>query len=194
MDVVVAVDIGGLRIPDAGPLFFAALGVHVVAGATCGAAGLLAATARKKPGRHPRAGTVYLYGIGAVFATATVMATLRWREDWRLFIIAALAFGLALVGWWTRRRRPRRWMVWHGSAMAASYVALFTGFYVDNGPQLPLWDRLPHLTYWLLPAAVGAPLTWWALRRNGALAGEGRPRPDSTPARDQAGRLTGSQR
>ena len=27
--------------------------------------------------------------------------------------------------------------------MAASYVALLTGFYVDNGPQLPLWDRLP---------------------------------------------------
>jgi hypothetical protein len=51
-------------------------------------------------------------------------------------------------------------MAWHGCAMAGSYVALFTGFYVDNGPQLPVWDRLPHLLYWLLPAAVGAPLTW----------------------------------
>lgn len=174
MDSVLAVDIGGLQIPDAGPVFFAALGLHVVAGATSVVAGLLATTARKRPGRHPQAGTVYLYGIGVVFATATVMAALRWREDWRLFIIATVAFGLALVGWWVRRHRPQRWMVWHGSAMAGSYVALFTGFYVDNGPQLPLWDRLPHLTYWLLPAVIGAPLTWWALRRNGALdhAGE----------------------
>lgn len=40
-----------------------------------------------------------------------------------------------------------------------------TGFYVDNGPQLPIWNRLPHLTYWLLPAAVGAPLIWLALHR-----------------------------
>ena len=50
-----------------------------------------------------------------------------------------------------------------------SYIALLTGFYVDNGSQLPLWDRLPHLLYWLLPAAVGTPLTWWALRRNHAI-------------------------
>ena len=47
-----------------------------------------------------------------------------------------------------------------------SYVALFTGFYVDNGAQLPLWDRLPPLAYWLLPAVVGAPITWRALVRN----------------------------
>jgi hypothetical protein len=53
--------------------------------------------------------------------------------------------------------------------MAGSYITLLTGFYVDNGPQLPLWDRLPHLTYWLLPTALGAPLTWRALARNHAL-------------------------
>ena len=37
-------------------------------------------------------------------------------------------------------------------AAAGSYAPLLTGFYVDNGPHLPLWDRLPHLSYWLLPA------------------------------------------
>jgi hypothetical protein len=35
----------------------------------------------------------------------------------------------------------------------------------------PVWDRLPHFAYWLLPAAVGVPLTRWALVRNGALSG-----------------------
>jgi hypothetical protein len=53
--------------------------------------------------------------------------------------------------------------------MAGSYVALLTGFYVDNGSRLPLWDRLPPPAYWLIPVTVGVPLTWWALRRNGAL-------------------------
>jgi hypothetical protein len=169
-------DIGRIHVPDAGPLFVVALGLHVAAGATAVLAGALAATARKRTGRHPRAGTVYLYAIGLVFATATVMAVLRWRHDWHLFLIATVAFTLAGLGWSVRRRRPRRWMVWHGSAMAGSYVALITGFYVDNGPQLPLWRDLPHLLYWLLPAAVAAPLTWWALVRNGASAGVGNPR------------------
>jgi hypothetical protein len=164
-----AANIGGLQVPDAGPVFFAALVVHVAAATMCVVSGALAATARKRPGRHPRAGTVYLYGIAVVFVSATVMAVIRWRHDAYLFAIAVVAFTLAVLGWQARRRRPRRWMALHGTMMAGSYIALLTGFYVDNGAQLPLWDRLPHLAYWLLPAAFGAPLTWWALARNGAL-------------------------
>jgi hypothetical protein len=161
-----SMDIGGLQVPDAGPVFFTALAAHVAAGGTAVIAGLLAATARKRPGRHPVAGRIYLWAISTVFVTATVMAGLRWHQDWHLFLIAAAAAGPAWAGWQVRQRRPRRWMAWHASAMAVSYSALFTGFYVDNGPQLPLWDRLPHLVYWLLPTVVAAPLTWWALVRN----------------------------
>lgn len=175
-----ALDVAGLHIPDAGAVFFIALGLHVVAGMTAVVAGVLATTARKRPGRHPRAGQVYLYAIGGVFVTATVMAAVRWHQDWYLLVIATIAAGLAAAGWWARRRRPRRWMAWHGSAMAGSYVALFTGFYVDNGPQLPLWDRLPHLAYWFVPAAVGIPLTWRALVRNKAF-GARLPRHDLGP-------------
>src|SRR5690349_13866435 len=133
------------------PVFFSALALHVVSAATAIVAGIAATTARKRPGRHPRAGTGYLYGITGVFGTATVLAALRWRYDWYLFLIAAVAFALAMVGWQVRRRRPPRWMVWHGTAMAGSFAALFTGFYVDNGPRLPLWKLLPHLSYWLIP-------------------------------------------
>jgi hypothetical protein len=172
MNEVLALDVAGLHVPDAGPVFYSALAVHVAAGATAVVAGLLATTARKRPGRHPRAGIVYLYAITVVFVSATAMAVLRWRHDWHLFLIATVASGLAALGWWARRRRPRRWMLWHGAGMAGSYTALLTGFYVDNGPQLPLWDHLPHLTYWLLPAAFGIPLTWRALIRNGAIGGD----------------------
>jgi hypothetical protein len=42
--------------------------------------------------------------------------------------------------------------------MGIGYAAMLTAFYVDNGPHLPLWDRLPILSFWLLPAAVAAPL------------------------------------
>lgn len=155
----------GLEIPNAGPVFFAVLAVHVLAALVTVGAAALAATARKRPGRHPRAGHVYLWGIGAVFATATIMAVIRWREDWHLFAIAAVAFGLAMVGWQARRRRRPGWPRWHGAGMGGSFVALLTGFYVDNGPQLPLWSRLPHWTFWFIPAAIGVPLILWALRR-----------------------------
>jgi hypothetical protein len=162
---MMAVTVLGLPIPDAGPLFATALAAHVVAGMTSVIAGALAATARKRPGRHPRAGRVYLCGLGVVFVTASVMALIRWREDARLFAIAVIAFGLSMVGLRARRSRRPGWVGLHAWAMGGSYIALLTGFYVDNGPNLPVWDRLPHWTYWVLPAAVGGPLIRWALSR-----------------------------
>ena len=45
---------------------------------------------------------------------------------------------------------------------------MLTAFYVDNGPHLPLWDRLPTLAFWLLPSAIGAPIIGRAVIRAGA--------------------------
>jgi hypothetical protein len=42
---------------------------------------------------------------------------------------------------------------------------MLTAFYVDNGPHLPLWDRLPTLAFWILPAAIAAPLITRAIIR-----------------------------
>jgi hypothetical protein len=158
-------EILGLPIPDAGPVFTAALAVHVLCGLVAVVAGALAATARKRPGRHPRAGRVYLGALGGIVVTATVMAAIRWREDAHLFAIAVGAFGLGLAGYRARRRCRPGWVTRHAVGVGGSYIALLTGFYVDNGPFLPLWNRLPHLAYWILPGLVGVPLIWLALRR-----------------------------
>jgi hypothetical protein len=166
---MLAIRIFGVEVPDSRPVFLVFVGIHVLAGLTSVVSGALAATARKRPGRHPTAGTVYLWGVSVVFATAIVLAGLRWSHSWHLAIVGTVAFGLAMAGWRARRRLRDGWMLWHGSAMAGSYIALLTGFYVDNGPQLPLWNRLPHVSFWFIPAAVGIPLTIHALRRNGAL-------------------------
>lgn len=166
-------DLLGLPIPDAGPVFAGALVVHIASGLTAVIAGALAATARKRRGRHPRAGRIYLWAIGGVFTTATVMAAIRWHHDAHLFAIATVAFGLALYGYRARRRRPG-WPPRHATGMGGSYIALLTGFYVDNGPFLPVWKDLPHLTYWLVPTAVGAPLIGLAIRRFNGSGGVGR--------------------
>jgi hypothetical protein len=162
---VPAGDLLGLPIPNAGPLFAVALGVHILSGLVAVVAGALAATARKRPGRHPRAGRVYLWALTGIFTTATVMSVIRWQHDAHLFAIAVVAFGLGGYGYLARRRQRPGWPTHHAVGMGGSYIALLTGFYVDNGPFLPLWDRLPHVMYWILPGLVGVPLIGLALSR-----------------------------
>src|SRR6266542_2702289 len=80
--------------------------------------------------------------------------------------MVAVASGAAAA--LTRRKgrgRHARLGTVYFAAMGGSYVAMLTAFYVDNGKQLPVWDRLPSIAYWLLPAAVGVPLIWRAIRR-----------------------------
>ena len=180
---MLAGDILGLPIPDAGPIFAAALVMHILSGLTAVISGALAATAKKRHGRHPRAGRIYLWALGGVFVTATIMAIIRWREDAHLFAIAVMAFSLGLYGYQARRRRRPGWPPHHAIGMGGSYIALLTGFYVDNGPFLPLWQQLPHLTYWLLPSIVGVPLIWLALHRFRRVPARARPDGDPTAHR-----------
>ena len=72
----------GLEIPSAGPVFAAALVAHLLAGLTCVVTGAVAMLARKRAGRHPRFGTLYYWGLAVVFGTATIMAAIRWAENW----------------------------------------------------------------------------------------------------------------
>ncbi len=62
--------------------------------------------------------------------------------------------------------RRRNWVSLHITGMGASYVLLLTAFYVDNGKSLPLWQDLPAIAYWVLPASVGVPLIIRALLRH----------------------------
>ena len=158
-----------------GVVFAIALAGHIAAGLTCVVTGALAATAAKRPGRHPRAGTVYYWSLLVVFVSAAVMASLRLAQDWHLLLIALVAFAAGSLGYLARRRRWRGWLRTHLLGMSGSYVALLTGFYVDNGPRLPLWDRLPTWAFWTLPTVIGAPLIASALRRFNRSRG-GRPR------------------
>jgi hypothetical protein len=144
---------------------------HILAGLTCVVTGVIAMRSQKRRGPHPRFGTVYYWSLAVVFVTATGMALMRWSQDYHLAIIGSVTFGCASVGYAARKIRWNGWITAHIWGMGLSYAALLTGFYVDNGPNLPVWQRLPHLTYWLLPSAIGVPLILRAVARWSARSG-----------------------
>ncbi len=163
--------IAGLPIPSRSPVFLAVVGVHVLAGLTCVAAGAVAMLSHKGHGRHPAFGAIYFWGIVVVFASAAGLAIVRWAEDYPLFILGGLAFASAWIG---RTVQRRRWPVrLHIAGMGVSYVLLLTAFYVDNGSNLPLWRTLPPIAFWLLPSAVGLPIIAYALLRHPLVRGPG---------------------
>ncbi|GLL03755.1 hypothetical protein [Dactylosporangium matsuzakiense] len=160
----------GLEVPDEGLVFLVALAVHVGAGLVCVVSGTTACLARKRAGAHPWWGRVYLCGLGVVAVSALVLAVVRWPHDNHLLAVAVVTAGLGGFGWAARRRRRPGWPVRHAVGLGGSFAGLLIGFYVDNGPQLPLWDRLPHPVYWFLPGVVAAVLIRRALRRFGVNA------------------------
>jgi hypothetical protein len=162
--IAAGADIVGIKVPQTDPVFLAVLATHVLAAFLCVVTGALAAISAKGSVRHIRSGRIYYWLLAAVFATATTLAAMRWAEDYHLFIIGSIAFAGASVGYLHRRlRRPGDAV--HITGMGASYIALLTAFYVDNGKNLPLWSHLPHITYWVLPSLIGVPLVARAMRR-----------------------------
>lgn len=153
----VAARVLGTDVGSTAPVFLAFLAVHVLAGLTAVVSGAVAALATKGNARHIRSGTLFYRAIAVVFVTAVILAAMRWREDYRLVIIGTVAFGAATAGY-LHRRQNRPGDTTHIAGMGIGYVAMLTAFYVDNGPHLPLWDRLPPLAFWLLPSAVGLPI------------------------------------
>lgn len=155
----------GIEIPSNSPVFLTLVGLHVLVALACVCTGPVAMLSRKGPGRHPVFGTVYYWGLAAVFTFATALAVMRWSDDYYLFLLGALSFGAASLGRAARRRRWRNWVPIHITGMGMSYVVMLTAFYVDNGKSLPIWKDLPHIVYWLAPSVVGVPLIVRALVR-----------------------------
>jgi len=156
----------GIPIPSSSPFFLARVGVHVAAGLICVIAGLVAMLSSKRVGRHPSAGTVYYWSLVVVFGSMTLLSIVRWPHDIHLFIVGILSFAAGFIGRAARRQLWAGWPRIHMSGMGLSYILLLTAFYLDNGPNLPVWRHLSRLTYWLAPSLVGLPILLWALVRH----------------------------
>ena len=154
--------------------FLLPLIVHVLAGLTTVVTGIVAFSIPKRQGRHHRWGRRYLWAYTLVFLTATILSVERWSVDAYLFFIALVGYGFALSGYAARRfRRGRllvrllgkRWVIAHIVGTIGSYIVLLTGFYVDNAHLIPLLNRLPQLTFWVLPTVIGIPFLMLSISR-----------------------------
>ena len=158
--------IGGIVIPSTSPLFLACIAVHVAAALACLASGAIAMLSKKGRGRHSTFGGAYYWCLAVVCGSAAILSIVRWAEDRVLFALAVVSFAAANLG---RAAIRGRWMPTarlHFVGMGLSYIVLLTAFYVDNGKNLPLWDRLPAIAYWLVPSVIGLPIMAWALLRH----------------------------
>ena len=153
------------------------IGFHILFALTCVVTGVVAMLSKKRRGRHPRFGTIYFCSLALVWLTASVISLERWSQDSELFFLGTAAFASGSLGYAARRIRWKGWLPYHISGMGGSYIILLTAFYVDNGPRLPVWDRLPHFVYWLLPAAAGVPLILRAAWRRSSRIDHSRRRP-----------------
>lgn len=158
-------EILGLPIPDEGPAFLVILLVHILAGLTGVVCGATAALTRKGSPAYVRFGRIYGWALVAIIATMAAMAAMRWQDNWHLVPIGLVAGTALAIGWLDRRHTTEGHDRVHLVAMGCSYVALLTGFYVDNGPHLPLWQYLPDWSFWVLPSLVGLPIIWAAVSR-----------------------------
>jgi hypothetical protein len=146
--------------------FFLPLLLHALAGLTTGVTGVVAFSVPKGPARHHRWGKRYLWAYTVVFLTATILSVQRWEADAYLFALALLGYSFALGGYsarrfrhapWLRRMLGDYWVIAHLVAMIGSYVVLWTAFYVDNAHLFPGLNRLPTLTFWVLPTLIALP-------------------------------------
>jgi hypothetical protein len=128
------------------------LGLHVASGVVALALGPAALLAAR---RHRFGATkdAYYWAVLAVCVTATVVSVLAWRRLWWLVPIAALSYGLVLVGHLGSRRDWPLWMRAHG--WGGSYIALVTALLVVSTRGA---SGVLQALAWALPAAIGTPL------------------------------------
>jgi len=158
-----SINIARIIIPDSSPLFLVFIGIHVSAASVSLITGVLAMLSKKTGGKHPNFGTIYFWSLSVVFVTSIGVSFIRWPFDNYLVVLGVLSFGFALAGRLAQRNKWRYRMRVHLVCMSLSFILLLTGFYVDNGKNLPLWKLLPDIAYWTLPALIGIPIVVYVL-------------------------------
>lgn len=151
-------DLFGIPVPSTDSVFLAFVIVHIAISLAAVISGLLAMFSEKTLIRHKKNGSVYFWSISFSFVTVVILSLMRWPHNIHLLIIGVLTFCITYAGRRLAKSRPKGWARIHTVCMGVSYVLLLTGFYVDNGKNLPFWRMFPEWFFYIFPAIVGIPI------------------------------------
>jgi hypothetical protein len=151
-------DLFGIPIPSRDPVFIFIIIVHIGLGLLCVVSGLVAILTEKGKKKHSAAGKFYYWGMVFAFLTTILLSVMRWPHNIHLLSIGIFAFGFTYAGRRFAKFQPTNWTRWHTTCMGLSYTLLLTGFYVDNGKNLPFWNQFPQWFFWVFPSIVGIPI------------------------------------
>lgn len=156
----------GIPVPSTDRVFLAFVVVHILISLIAVLAGLFAMLSDKGKIRHRYFGKAYFWAMLSSFCTVVILSIMRWPYNIHLLPIGVLAVSSTLAGYWLAKNRTLNRTRLHTICMGTSYVLLMTGFYVDNGKNLPFWKLFPQWFFWVFPTVVGFPIILWALLKH----------------------------
>ena len=159
-------DLLGIPLPSNDPAFVFVIIVHIALSLVAVISGVVAMFKEKNALGHAMYGRIYYWSICLAFATVIILSVMRWPHNIHLLSIGITTTALVLIGRNLARRKKGNWSRLHTICMGGSYILLLTGFYVDNGKNLPFWRLFPQWFFWVFPAVVGIPIILRVLKRH----------------------------
>lgn len=159
-------DLFGIPVPSTDGVFLTVVVIHIFISLICVISGLIAMLTEKGGTKHSFSGRVYLWAMLSALITVVMLSIMRWPHNIHLLIIGVLASASAYLGYRLTRTARKHWTMLHTVLMSSSYIFLLTGFYVDNGKNLPFWRLFPQWFFWIFPAMVGIPIMIRVLKRH----------------------------
>ena len=151
-------DLFGIPVPSTNRVFLTFVVIHIFISLLCVISGLLAMLSEKGKKKHSGFGKVYFWSMLSSFTTVVILSIMRWPHNVHLLAIGILAVVCAFAGYRLTKSQEKNWTRLHTILMSFSYIFLLTGFYVDNGKNLPFWKLLPQWSFWIFPTALGIPI------------------------------------
>jgi uncharacterized membrane protein len=159
-------DLFGIPIPSTDKVFLTFVVIHILIALVSIISGLIAILSLKGSTRHRKSGQLYVWSMTSAFVTIVILSMMRWPHNNHLLLIGFFAFGFTFAGYRLSKVQRKNWTRLHTICMGSSYIFLLTGFYVDNGKNLPFWKLFPQWFLWGFPATLGIPIILYVLNRH----------------------------
>jgi uncharacterized membrane protein len=156
----------GIPVPSTDKVFLTFIVIHILISLICIISGLFAMLAEKGLKKHSIFGRVYFRSMLCAFISVVILSIMRWPHNIHLLGIGIVAVTCTYLGYRLTKSHRRNWTRLHTILMSSSYILLLTGFYVDNGKNLPFWRLFPQWFFWIFPALVGLPIILVVLRKH----------------------------